>query len=283
MVYADLRPVRLLTHFDRHPVPHSPDYQHFIDTTGILPERDLDRVALALHRMPDPTGPNGPVGYSEVFSGRLEVDRLTAYLGSIATARERYAGHEIFVLTVADPSPHGVRLLRVAVLSDSLVAASNMPTAEQLHSILDHARTPALLRSGPLVLSGLYPRVPLAAAAWGVGQLALPLAEGGHVAALGLRLPVLADQPMVASLRYTTALHLRLELLAGTDAAAATQTEALDGMLSLTRALTTAETPSAAPLSEILNSATAVQQRDRTVVQAVIPVSLLQSLASGHP
>ena len=47
IVYVNLRPVRLATHFDRSPVVRSPDYQHFVDATGIVPERDLDNAAHA--------------------------------------------------------------------------------------------------------------------------------------------------------------------------------------------------------------------------------------------
>src|SRR5271165_3999662 len=57
ILYANLRPLRAVTHFDRTPVQRSADYQQFVDATGIVPERDLDAAAFALHRMDDPTGP----------------------------------------------------------------------------------------------------------------------------------------------------------------------------------------------------------------------------------
>ncbi len=57
IVYANLKPLRLATHFDRTPITRTPDYQHFIDATGIVPERDLDAAAFALHRMDDPRRP----------------------------------------------------------------------------------------------------------------------------------------------------------------------------------------------------------------------------------
>ena len=76
IVYFNLKPIRVATRFDRTPVVRSPDYQHFIDATGIVPERDLDDAAFALHRMDNPNGPNGPVGYSEVFEGRFDGERL---------------------------------------------------------------------------------------------------------------------------------------------------------------------------------------------------------------
>ena len=61
IVYVNLRPLRAVTHLDRVPVSRSEDYQRFVDATGIVPERDLDAAAFALHRMDDPNGPNGPV------------------------------------------------------------------------------------------------------------------------------------------------------------------------------------------------------------------------------
>src|ERR1700722_8967487 len=102
IVYANLKPLRAVTHFDRTQVNRSPDYQKFIDATGIVPERDLDSVAFALHRMDDPHGPNGPVGYSEVFEGRFDGGRLARYLATIATEKETYTGHDIFTISIND-------------------------------------------------------------------------------------------------------------------------------------------------------------------------------------
>ena len=71
IVYVNLRPLRTATHFDQRPVTHDPGYQAFIDATGFVFERDLDEAAFALHQMPDPSGPNGLVAFSEVFEGPL--------------------------------------------------------------------------------------------------------------------------------------------------------------------------------------------------------------------
>src|SRR5580693_7529717 len=96
ILYINLRPLRAATHFDRTQVSRSLDYQHFVDATGIVPERDLDAAAFALHRMDNPNGPNGPVAYSEVFEGRFDGTRLAHYLASIAGSQEEYAGRTIF-------------------------------------------------------------------------------------------------------------------------------------------------------------------------------------------
>src|SRR5271156_1783408 len=45
IVYANFKPLRAVTHFDRPQVSRSPDYQRFVDATGIVPERDLDDAA----------------------------------------------------------------------------------------------------------------------------------------------------------------------------------------------------------------------------------------------
>ena len=282
IVYADLRPVRLLTHFDQRPVVHSPEYQNFIDRTGISPERDLDRVAFALHRMPNPAGPNGVVGYSEVFTGSFDASRLREYLRAIATVRESYAGHEIDTLPVGEATPYGTRLLRVTVLDGSTVAASNMPSAEQIHAIIDASRSPALVRTGPSLLSASYSRVPTTASAWGIGALALPLVDDGHVGVLGLRLPIPPEQPIVASLRFTTALHVQLELLADGEGAAASQTAALRQLLDVARTLVAANgaAPPAAA-AKLLASIVIEQQKETTVLRAVVPTSLLQQLTGS--
>src|ERR1700733_4343646 len=122
IVYVNVKPLRVATHFDRTQITRSPEYQHFVDATGIVPERDLDSVAFALHRMDNPTGPNGPVGYSEVFEGRFDGERLARYLSSIATAKENYAGRDIYTIAVGDEKV--TRPLRIAQLGYDTIAAS---------------------------------------------------------------------------------------------------------------------------------------------------------------
>src|ERR1700732_2498266 len=188
IVYANLRPLRLATHFDRTVVKRSPEFQHFIDATGIVPERDLDSVAFALHRMDDPNGPNGPVGYSEVFEGRFDGEHLAQYLATIATAKETYADHDIFTIPVGDGN--AMRPLRIAQLGYDAIAASNMPTAEQIHSILDRHRAAASPFSGSSLLSAHYSDVPAFASAWAIGHIGLPFSERGFISIAGLQLPL---------------------------------------------------------------------------------------------
>src|SRR6201996_6253460 len=217
ILYANLKPLRVATHFDKTVVKRSPEFQHFIDATGIVPERDLDEVAFALHRMPDPKGPNGPVAYSEVFVGRFDGQRLNSYLAGIASGHETYAEHEIYSIPIEG------RTLRVAQIGYDTVAASNMPTAEQIHSILDRSRASALSSPGSSLLAARYsevPRLPLPPQAWGIGHIGLPFSQNGHISILGLELPLREDTDLVASLRFSGSIHLRVEEIAP-DAATA--------------------------------------------------------------
>src|SRR3984885_10094623 len=185
IVYLNLRPLRAVTHFDQRPVAHDPDYQSFIDATGIQFERDLDEAAFALHRMPNPAGPNGAVAFSEVFVGHFDGRRLAHYLESVAGSTEEYAGREIYSI------PNDGRTVRGTLLGYDMIAVSNTPSPEQIHSILDRYKTAAMPFTGSSLLADHYADVPLLSLAWGIGQIGLPLSDaGGNLKGRGLSLPL---------------------------------------------------------------------------------------------
>lgn len=281
IVYANLAPLRVATHFDRTQIQHSPEYQHFIDATGIVPERDLDAVAFALHRMDDPNGPNGPVGYSEVFEGRFDGERLAHYLATIAISQETYAGHTIFTIPVGEGKD--IRPFRIAQLGYDTLAASNMPTPEQIHSILDRHRAAASPFSGSSLLSARYRDVPLLSSAWAIGHIGLPFSDRGYISIFGLQLPLPEDTTFVASVRYVGVLHLRIEELATTDADAARTTNALTALLGLFKTLQQADpsAPDAAALSQLTGSIKIDQEKDRAILTANIPIALLKQLTAA--
>jgi hypothetical protein len=284
IVYANLKPLRAATHFDRTQVTRSPDYQHFVDVTGIVPERDLDAAAFALHRMDDPSGPNGPVGYSEVFEGRFDGERFARYLASIATAKESYSGHDIYTIAVGDGKV--TRPLRIAQLGYDTIAASNMPTPEQIHSILDRHRAAASPFSGSSLLSERYRDVPAFSSAWAIGHIGLPFSDRGYISIFGLQLPLPEDTTFVASLRYLGALHLRIEQITPTDADAAHATATLATLLTLVKSVTQTQTqmktnaPADTEVRELMNSAKIEQHKDRAVLTANIPLELIKRLAT---
>jgi hypothetical protein len=263
IVYLDLKPLRAATHFDPNapPIDRDPGYQHFLDATGFNWERDLDEVAIALHQMPDPNGPNGPVAFSAVFQGRIDRRQMEPYLTSLSTGTENYAGQDIFIIPSED------RTVRVTFLGYDMVATSNMPTSEQIHSIIDRYRTAALASSGSSLLDERYGDVPLLSFAWGIGRLGLPFAihpphtaDPGQIQLKGLTLPVPADATFVASIgleeniaaaiEHTGALHVHLEEITPDASTAAATAQTLQTIVDIYRGLQPALQQSSSPPSK---------------------------------
>ena len=282
IIYVNLRPLRAATHIEQHPVQHDADYQHFIDATGMDPERDLDQAAFALERMPDPNGPNGPVAFSEVFQGRFHARKLKKYLQGITPATETYAGRTIYEI------PSDGRTVRVVLLGYDMVAVSNTLTAEQIHSIIDRYRTAALPFTGSSLLATHYSDVPLLSPAWGVGKIGLPLSdEEGGIRVLGVSLPFSPDTTFVASLSWAGKTKLRVEEIAPTPEAAGNSADAVQNLLTFVR---TAENAAPADMAHpriqadvrvMLDSAHISHRKDKAVFTATIPSELLQKLMNA--
>ena len=289
IVYADLRPLRLATHFDRSAPTRSPEYQQFVDATGIVPERDLDQAAFALTRRPDPAGPNGAVAFSEILAGHFDPARLESFLSAHATTHEIYAGHTIYTVVTGDPASPTPRELRVTLLDHGLLAASNAPTAEQIHAIIDRRRAGPFTSAIPALLTTYFPEIPHLASAWAVGRIGLPFADPanptGPIALFGLDLPLPADTKFIASLRYLGDLRLRIEALAPSAAVATQQTGALTSLLGLARSLTGGgNAPNVtSPITSILDSVVIAQSGDRTVITATLPLQTLRQLTGTSP
>jgi hypothetical protein len=278
IVYFNLRPLRSATHFDQHPVSHDPAYQRFIDQTGIQVERDLDEVAFALHRMPAPNGPNGPVAFSEVFVGHFDGRRLSTYLASAAKSTETYAGHDIYSI------PSEGRTVRVTLLGYDMIAASNTPTEEQIHSILDRYRTAALPFSGSSLLAAHYSDVPLLSVAWGVGQIGLPLGDSaGSMQIMGMSLPLTFDATFIASISWAGKTRLRVEEITPTDVAAKTSADSIGNILNFARAAEDGAAPGMADADTkaLLDSAEIEHHKNRAVLTATIPTGLLRKLVNA--
>ena len=268
-------------------MPPSATYKQFIDATGIVPERDLDIVAAAIHAMPNPSGPNGPVAFTVVWQGRFDRDRLTSYLASIAASQEDYAGRIVYSI----PSTQGYTD-RVALIGYDTVATSNMPTPEQIHSIIDRHRAAASPFSGSSLLAARYRDVPSFASAWAVGHIGLPFVESGKINMLGMELPLPPDTTFVASLRYSAALNLRggsvlleVDQIAPTEQQAEASAHALTNLLALASYIQHAQQPtprtsSDAVLRQFMESIQIQQRKDRAVLTATLPADALKALTT---
>ena len=280
MVYINLRPLRAFLHKNLQPPRYAPDYKAFIDATGINWEIDLDQVAVALHRMPNPNGPNGPVAYSMVFVGRITGPKLNTWLAAHAESRQSYAGKIIYNI------PSDGRTVRVAQIGYDMVAVSNAPTPEQIHSIIDRHNTAAWPFARSTLLERYYRDVPLLAIAWGVGQIGLPFSESGTVSIFGFQLPIPDNTAIVASLTPTLPLasgfHIegllrcRVEEIAPTEAAAAGQAAALHNLVALAQQIAPplADTPVNNGFKELVKTARVSHRKDRVVVSATLSPAL---------
>ena len=284
ILYVNLQPMRAFLHRDRHgdlkPPTHDPEYQQFIDATGIDWEQDLDQVAVALHRMEDPRGPNGPVAYSMVLVGKLTGPKLKSWLESHAAAQEAYAGHTIYSI------PSEGRTVRVTQIGYDTMAVSNYPTAEKIHSMIDRHRTAALPFANSTLLAAHYHDVPLLSLAWGVGQIGMPFTESGKIHVLGLELPIASDSTIIASvapgLPMQGLLHLRVEEIAPTETDAARQYADLKQLVEVASILTAplSEMQANRGLKELLKTAQVSQDRTRVVVKATLTQSALSAFAA---
>ena len=277
IIYLNFRPVRSFFHKELKPPERVPEYQQFIAAIGIDPERDLDEVAIALHRMTNPNGPNGPVAYSMVLVGKITGKRLNVWLDSHAGARESYAGHTVYSI------PSEGRTVRVAQIGYDMVAVSNYPTPEMIHSMLDRHATAAWPFAGSTLLRHHYHEVPLLSVAWGVGQIGLPFSESGSIVIFGFSLPLEADSTIIASitpaLSLGGSLNVKVVEIAPSSAKAASQVEALNLLLILARGITAplAENAANNSLKELLKTAEITQKHDRVVVTATLSPSIFSS------
>jgi hypothetical protein len=277
IVYFNLKPLRTLTRLDQHPVAHDPDYQKFIDATGIVFERDLDEAAFAIHRMADPSGPNGVVAYSEVFQGRFDGQRLTSYLEAQSSATENYAGHEIYSIE------HDGRTDRVVVLGYDLVAVSNAPTAEQIHSIIDRYHSAASPFTGNTLLSRYYSKVPLLSEAWGIGAIQPTTGPGFQFHVFGLPLTLPPGATFIGSIRYLGSVHMRLVEIAPNANTAKESVEMVNlalGLIRSTQVTIGAQDANTADWESFVRSIKVEQKGDRAIFQAVVPTRLVRSLLS---
>ncbi len=282
ILYFNLKPVRAFIHKDLKPPRRVPEYQQFVDATGIDWERDLDSAAIALHRMPDPNGPNGPVAYSMVLTGKLTGKRLNTWLDANASSREVYAGHTIYSV------PSENRTVRVVQIGYDMIAVSNTPTAEQIHSIVDRHRTAALPFAGSTLLSRHFHDVPLLSVVWGVGQIGLPFSESGSIKVLGLSLPLQADSTIIASitpgLPLANSAHLRVEEIAPNEDKAASQAASLATIVTLARSVTTqlADNSPNNALRELLKTAEVTQKRNRVIATANLSPAFFSQITKSE-
>lgn len=230
-LYVDLRWIRTFNATGQlPPVSHDPDYEKFVQETGFQFERDLDEAAFAIH-YPRTWG-NGTGGsaseprFSEIFVGKIDSSRLTAYLKKLSSTVESYRGFDIYGI------PHEDRLVRVAILSYNTVAVSNHPDGNVIRGVIDRSRKLASPFGGPSLLRHYYKSVPIASLAFAILRV-----EPSHLKSLGdvTSWSLLFQKPavVVVSARHLRALHLRAEAFADSEADAQAIADKLTAFLAI--------------------------------------------------
>ena len=265
-------------------VSHDPEYERFIQATGIEFERDLDAAAFAVHY--PASWPGGGTGesareprFSEVFVGKFHGERLAAYLKQLATSVENYNSVDIFTIPVQD------RSFRVAILGVDSLAASNHGDPAVIRGIVDRSRRLASPFGGPSFLRKYYKRVQFASPVWIVARIqpSAPDFRGWNVV-----FPKPADLVISASynpLRLPlrpAALHLRAEALAGSADDARNIAEQLTAFLSLFHSAETSlgSRGNDPDVKAFFDSLQVRQENDRTILSATMPLGFLHKMFS---
>lgn len=205
ILYADLRAVHLWDLSKAQPIHLEPDYQDFVDRTGIQFERDLDQVAMSRRNTAD----HSDVESSEIFVGRFDPAKLNAYLLKITAQTENYRGLMVYVI------PHEGHTVRVSLLDREKVAVTNAASADPMHGMIDRLQHGS---GEPALVKEYYRHVPTASLAWLINRVASGAGEPQLPG--GLSFGFLEDTVAVASLRYAGDLLLRADVYARNENAA---------------------------------------------------------------
>src|SRR6266576_5531751 len=279
---VDYRWVRRVNGNPMKPVARDPEYEKFIQDTGFDYERDLDSVAFAIHNPED--WPGGGTGgkapeprFSEVFIGRLDIDRCAAYFKRMATSVESYNSVSIFTIPI-----YG-RTFRVAVLGVDTVAASNHDDPAVIRGIVDRSRRLASPFGGPALLRKYYKRVQLASPVWMVARVE-PASPGFEAWSAIFPKPAelvisASYNPLHLPLRAGV-LHLRAEAWAGSDEDARNMADKANVFLAMFRSaeMSVGSAGNDADVKAVFDSLQVRQEGNLVVLSAILPSGVFRKL-----
>jgi hypothetical protein len=263
-------------------VPHDPDYEKFIQATGFQFERDLDEAALAIHYPANSSNTNPDNSqqprYSEVFVGKIDDERLRAYLRQISSSVENYETRDIYNI------PLEGRTLRVSILGVDTVAASNLDDPLVIRGIIARSRKLASPFGGPALLRQYYKEVPFASLGWAVFKIQ-PSGDVSTSGPTGWSFLFQKPATVVASVRYLGAVHFKAQAFAGSVEDARQLAERIESFLNLFRtAESTVSTPGPDPdIKAFFDSLKIQPQKNRAVLTATVPMGLIRKALAEAP
>jgi hypothetical protein len=261
-------------------VPHDAEYEEFIQATGFQFERDLDEAAFAIHYPPGAKSKAGVPDqprFSEIFIGKFQGEKLSAYLRKLSSTVEDYRSIEIFNI------PLEGRTLRVAILGVDTVAASNQNDPQVIHGIIERSRKLASPFAGPSFLRQYYKEVPFTSLGWSIFR-AQPSSD---VIPSSLNISLLFNKPavVVASVRYLGSVHFKAEAFTESEEEAKQVSDKLTSFLNIFRTaeITVASPGPDADVKHFFESLTVEQHGDRAVLNAIVPTDLIKKMVAASP
>jgi hypothetical protein len=261
-------------------VPHDPEYEDFIQATGFQFERDLDEAAFAIHypsvaARGKPANPDQP-RFSEIFVGKIEGEKLSAYLRKLATSVDNYRSIDIYNI------PLEGRTLRVAILAVDTVAASNHNDPQVIRGIIERSRKLASPFGGPAFLRQYYKEVPFASLGWAIFR-----AQPSNTPSGSLDASMLFSKPavVVASVRYLGSVHFKAEAITDSVEEGKQVSDRLSSFLTIFRAaeITVAAPGPDASLKQFFESLTVAQHGERAELSAILPTELIRKMVAESP
>lgn len=289
VLYFNLKTVRRLTNFGSTPVvQREPQYEDFVRATGFQFERDLNEAAFAVHithrppakpGLPETTEPR----YSEVFVGKFDSQKLSAYLRKLSKSVDRYRETDIFNIPVED------RVVRIAILDVDSVAGSNLDDPSVIRGIIDRSRSAAMPFSGPPLVSEHYHDIPIGSLVWAMAKI--PAAPRDPRAARAFTLPggidilIPSESTMVAWVRYLGSIRLRADFYTANADDAKHFVDQASGFLALFKSI---ELSAQAGQSDVdfktaLDSLKVEQNGTRAVFSASIPTGFFKKMLEEPP
>jgi hypothetical protein len=262
MAYVNFAPMHFMN-MDTSPFTAAPEYQRFVNETGLRLDRDLENIAISANA---DGGRSGDVAI--IVTGTFDQQRFSGYVQKQEGVQtETYGGKTIFSTPVKDQTA------RFCVLDSKMVALTVSPTAGSMRAIIDKS---AGSGSVPYLFENYYSNVPFASAMWAIVRV--PSFAVTESAASGLNLNFLKNSVTIVSVRYTGSLHFRGEFIAENQADAANIFQAVNGLLAMGR-LAGGPRQNDPDVTAVMNSIEVKQNGNHVVVSVVVPQDVIQKAA----
>lgn len=267
VAYINFTPMHFMN-MDTSPFTAAPEYQQFVNETGLRVDRDLENIAISANA----DGARGEVAI--IVTGSFDQQRLSGYVRKQEGVQtEAYRGKTIF------STPEKDQTARFCVLDSKMVAVTLSSTADSMHGIIDKSDKSSGSGSAPYLFENYYSDVPFASAMWAIVHVPDSSVTGSMPS--GMNLNFLKNSVTIVSVRYTGSVHFRGEFIAENQADATNIFQALNGFLAMSR-LAGAPRQSDPDVTAVMNSIEVKQNGNHVVLSLVVPQDLIQKAAQRH-